>query len=147
RIWGFHGGVTANFPLVEDFFSIQPEVLYSQKGAETDDNLVEYRINYLDVPVLGRINAGPLYFEAGPQVSFRIGGEIEVGGTNVDDDLDQFKRTNFGYAAGVGVGVPFGLSVGVRYNGDITKLDDRDTAPEFRNSVFLFTVGFNIPTR
>ncbi len=146
-MFGFHAGLTANLPIVEDFFSVQPEVLFSKKGAESEDNDVKYKLSYIDVPVLARINAGPIYFEGGPQASFRIGGDIEVQGTNVDDDLDQFKATSFGYAAGVGFGAaPLGLSIGVRYNGDISKLNDDDNAPEFRNSLFMFTVGFHIPT-
>ena len=147
-MWGFHGGLTANVPITEDFFSIQPEVLYSKKGAESDNDNVKYKINYIDVPVLARINAGPIYFEGGPQVSFRIGGDIEVSGQNIDDNLDQFKSTSLGYAAGVGLGsTPLGLSVGVRYNGDVSKLYDNDNIADWRNSVFMFTVGFNIPGR
>jgi hypothetical protein len=147
-MWGFHGGLTGNIPITEDFFSIQPELLFSKKGAESKNDNVKYKISYIDVPILARINAGPIYFEGGPQASFRIGGDIEVGGTNVDDDLGQFKATSFGYAAGLGFGsTPLGLSLGVRYNGDISKLNDDDNAADWRNSVFMFTVGFNIPGR
>ncbi|MFD2248638.1 porin family protein [Pontibacter ruber] len=147
-MWGFHGGLTANVPITEDFFSVQPELLFSKKGAESEDDVVKYKLSYLDVPVLARINAGPVYFEGGPQVSFRIGGDIEVDDQNVDDDLDQFKATSLGYAFGVGLGsVPMGLSVGVRYNGDISKLNDNDNAADWRNSLFLFTVGYNITGR
>lgn len=144
RIWGGHAGLTANFPLsVDNFFSIQPEILYSMKGAETSADDVKWKINYLDVPVLGRVNAGPLYFEAGPQVSFRVGGEVDVNNTTITEDLGDYKRTSFGYAAGVGLqATPLGLSIGVRYNGDISKLYDNTNIGNYRNDVFMLTLGY-----
>lgn len=144
RMFGAHGGVTANFPISSDeFFSIQPELLFSMKGAETKNDDLKWKVNYLDVPVLGRVNAGPLYFEAGPQVSVRVSGDVEQNGTNIIDDLDAFKRTSLGYAAGVGVSATtLGLSVGVRYNGDISKLYDDDNALNYRNDVFMLSLGY-----
>ncbi|MBD1398527.1 PorT family protein [Pontibacter sp. JH31] len=144
RIWGGHGGLTANFPLSTDnFFSVQPELLFSMKGAETSNDQTKFKVNYLDVPVLGRVNAGPLYFEAGPQLSVRISGDVEQNGVNVIDDLDAFKRTSLGYAAGIGLAAtPLGLNIGVRYNGDISKLYDDENAPNYRNDVFMLTLGY-----
>lgn len=149
RMFGFHGGITSRFYLTsDDFFAIQPEVLFSTKGAESKDDSFKYKISYLDVPVLGRVNAGPLYFEGGPQVSFRVGGDIESNGQNIDDDLDQFKRTSFGYAAGVGLtSTPLGLSLGVRYNGDISKLYDNENVSDARNNVFMLTLAYMLPSK
>lgn len=149
RLFRFHAGITSKYYLTEDqFFAIQPEVLLSLKGGESEDDNVKTKISYIDVPVLGHINAGPIYFEAGPQVSFRVGGDIEVGGTNVDDDLDQFKSTSFGYAAGIGfAATSLGLNIGVRYNGDFSQLNDDDNAAEYRNSVFMLTLAYMFPGR
>ncbi|RAU81465.1 porin family protein [Pontibacter arcticus] len=156
RQFGFHGGLTANFPLTDDgFLSLQPEVLYSMKGSKFEFNNGDFKtkLSYIDVPVLARINAGPLYFEGGPQFSYRIGGEQEntVGSVTVtNDDLDQYRKTAFGYAAGVGIGTPMGVSIGVRYNGDFTKLNDADNdadAPEIRNSVFMLTLAYSFGAR
>ena len=149
RMFGFHAGITSQFSLTsDDFFAIQPEILFSKKGAESEDDNYKAKLSYIDVPVLAKVNAGPLYFEAGPQVSFRIGGDIEVGGNNVIDDLDAFKRTSLGYAAGVGLAsTPLGLSVGVRYNGDISKLYDADDVSDIRNNLFMLTVGYMFPSR
>ena len=80
--FGFLGGVIVNVPVTSDgFFSVQPEVLYSQKGFENKPT--EYSVlgipgtmqkregsvnyNYLDVPVLLKVRASGLVFEAGPQ--------------------------------------------------------------------------------
>lgn len=148
RLFRFHAGLTSKFFLTSDeFFAIQPELLFSQKGGESKDDDFKIKLSYLDVPVLAHINAGPIFFEAGPQVSFRVGGEIEDNGTTIDDDLDQFKRTSLGYAAGVGFATPMGFTAGVRYNGDISQLNDADSAPEYRNSVFMLTLAYTLPGR
>ncbi len=148
RLWGFHAGVTAQFPLTSDnFFAIQPEVLYSQKGAESKNDSYKVKVSYIDVPVLAHVNAGPLYFEAGPQVSFRVAGEIENNGTTLVDDLDMYKHTSFGYAAGIGLATPLGVSVGVRYNGDFSQLNDNDNAASYKNSVFMLSLGYTLPAR
>ncbi|PTX22869.1 outer membrane protein with beta-barrel domain [Pontibacter mucosus] len=149
RMFRFHAGLTSKFFLTTDeFFAIQPELLFSLKGAESDDDDFKVKVSYIDVPVLAHINAGPIYFEAGPQVSFRVGGDIELNGTNIQDDLDDFKRTSLGYAAGVGfVAGASGLTVGVRYNGDISKLYDNDNISDARNSVFMLTLAYTLPGR
>nr|GFD13455.1 hypothetical protein [Tanacetum cinerariifolium] len=66
--FGFNGGVAANFGL-NDMFSIQPEVLYSMKGAKANGTDVRLNLNYIDVPVLAKISTGEtgLFFELGPQ--------------------------------------------------------------------------------
>jgi hypothetical protein len=59
-----------------------------------------------------------------------------------------FKRTSFGYAAGVGLAsAPLGLGIGVRYNGDISKLVDEDGASDFRNDLFMLTISYMLPSR
>lgn len=140
RIFGGHAGLTANIPVSADnFFSIQPEVLLSMKGASMNDN--DLRIYYLDVPLLARVNAAPLYFEAGPQLSVRVG-------DNADTDLDHIRRTGLGYAAGLGIGTPMGVSIGIRYNGDISKLYDNDISDvKAYNDVFMLTLGYVFGSR
>ncbi|GAB3822852.1 hypothetical protein GCM10028895_28400 [Pontibacter rugosus] len=149
RRFGFHAGVMANFPVVDDFFSIKPEILYSQKGAKLDDlEEIKFRLGYIDVPVLAQINAGPLYFEVGPQVSFRIQDKIEFDNSSIDIDSDDLKRTILGYAAGIGLAsTPLGLSIGVRYNSDISTLYDSDDDANFRNGVFMLSLGYMFPSR
>jgi hypothetical protein len=41
--WGFHGGVLVNIPL-NDRFSLQPEVLYSQKGTYEENSSTRIRM-------------------------------------------------------------------------------------------------------
>ena len=148
RVFGAHGGVFVSLPLVEEFFSIKPEVLFSMKGVESKNDDFKLKLNYIDVPVLAQINAGPLYFEAGPQASFRVSGKIETD-TGSTDDLEGagYKSALFGYAAGIGLAAtPLGLSVGVRYAGDVSNITDNDDV-KMRNSVFMLTLGYMFPGR
>ncbi|MFD2513006.1 porin family protein [Pontibacter locisalis] len=171
---GWHAGVTANFGIVEDFFSIQPELYYTNKGFKNEeeefelDNLTYRRegsvnYNYLELPVLARINAGPLYFEGGPLASYLlsvnnrtdtfINGAPEPEAVN-RSSTDGLKKFELGYAAGIGFGTPGGLSIGVRYAGSFTDLVDDAPDDYFegdlrnaRHSVFMLTLGFTLPTR
>lgn len=169
---GFHAGVMANFGIVDNFFSIQPELLYSVKGFKNEDAEFTFlgqtrrregkvNYNYLDLPVLARIKAGPLYFEAGPQASYLLSVNNETR-TYINNNLQSTSRDEkskdglsefeVGYAAGIGfTSANNAISFGIRYNGafsDFVKEDvnfDGDLT-NARHSTFMVTVGFAIPT-
>jgi hypothetical protein len=204
--YGFSAGATFNFPL-SDMISIQPELLYSQKGIKLDysgynnnDGVIfnplsnisgtfGQTLSYIDVPLLVRVNTGGsdgsgLFFEAGPQGSFLIAqrgfidsgdkatvvvmgeqrnnenpsGDSEIA-TAVGNSTDDFNKVVIGYAVGVGYQLTSGLSLGIRYTGDISQVykDGNGTAEAFKpyqafgakfvnpnvhNSVFQFHVGY-----
>lgn len=169
---GFHGGVMVNIGLLDDgFLSLQPEVLYSQKGFTYADN--EFTIlgarykyegdrtyNYIDVPVLLKINAGGFYVEAGPQYSYLLkvkdDSKFSVNGNTATQrsntaDLDNVNRNELGYAAGLGFQSDMGLLLGLRYNGSFTDFGkdgyaDNDVR-NARNSVFQLSLGYLIPSK
>lgn len=148
-VYGFHAGVTSQFFVTPDsFFSIQPEILFSQKGAEQEEDDFRLKLSYIDIPVLARINAGPFYFEGGPQISARIGDDIR---SDRDDaihiyDREIIRRTSFGYVAGVGLATTkLGLSIGVRYNGEISNINNNDNIPNIRSNVFMLTLSYLLP--
>ncbi|WP_181307794.1 porin family protein [Rufibacter sp. XAAS-G3-1] len=171
--FGFVGGLTANFDLSGDgFLSLQPELLYSQRGYQYKDdqytigsgaNAINYRsegsvhFNYLDLPILLRINAGGLFFEGGPQASYLLSikdkSETFIGDSRTatsneieKDDLSEFE---IGYVAGLGYQLENGLSLGLRYNGSINSLakEDSDDLTNARHSTFQLTLGFLFPSR
>lgn len=146
--FGFHAGAVANFG-INDMFSVQPELLYSQKGAQDKDNSkVKLKLNYVDVPVLLRLNADGLFFEAGPQVGFLLAAK-GTDGTNSLDIKEGYKSVDFGYAAGLGYQMPDGgIGVGLRYNGgfanvpkDIT-FGSTTTEIKARNSAFQLYLSY-----
>lgn len=167
----FHAGVSLNFPVVEDFFSVQPELLYSRKGFKNNEeeytNLLlqkrkrEGRVNYnyLDLPVLANIKAGPVYFELGPQLSYLLSVNNETSvydgnGNKISSERDEKSKEGLsefeiGYAAGIGVMSRNGISLGLRYNGAFSDFVDEDVNFEgdltnARHSVFMLTLGINL---
>jgi hypothetical protein len=157
NIFGFHGGLIANFA-VNDAFSIQPELLYSMKGTKQEESLtfngVTYsakataRFHYIDVPVLARVNAGGIFFELGPQVGFLAAAnqKTEVSGAgsgSSDDDIkSELKTVDFGYAAGLGYQLSNGPGIGIRYNGGFSDINKNSGSSSIRNSAFQLYLSY-----
>jgi hypothetical protein len=137
--FGFHGGLLANLAF-SDALSIQPEVLFSMKGAQEEANSSnKVNLNYIDVPVMLQYNADGLFFEAGPQVGFLASAK------NNDIDVKEvFKSVDFGYAVGLGYKLETGPMIGLRYNGGITGnvKEVLGVTPKSYNSAFQLYVGF-----
>ncbi len=135
---GYQVGVYYQQPLTKRL-SLVPEVQFSREQAQVHlDNYTliygqpvssEYRLHlsYLNVPVLLRVALGPLYLEAGPQISLLMGGYgrgytgILVSGTTTTTTLkadqaatNRFRRFNAGACVGVGLKLPAGLGLTVR---------------------------------
>jgi hypothetical protein len=172
---GLTAGLGISFALTSDeFLSIQPEILYSQKGwsAETSNVLGgydgNYRLNYLEVPLLLKINFGGetvrAFVNAGPSFGYLLGGRVEgranvLGiGTEIDESLEftdtpnplalnqlDANRVEVGLNFGGGAGYSFGgkvLFVDVRYN---LGLSDYNRSFESKNRVFALTLGLQVP--
>ncbi|MDO7886730.1 porin family protein [Hymenobacter cheonanensis] len=164
--FGFHGGVMVNFGLANDLISIQPEVLYSQKGFKYADqsytvlgntyrNTGSVRYDYLDVPVLVRLKVSGVFFEVGPQYSYLMnistdrtqtanGNVVGTAGSGTTN-LDNVNRNELGYVGGLGFQSSQGFLLGVRYNGAFTDFaKDGYSNNDFRNarnSAFQAYVG------
>lgn len=163
---GFVGGVTANLPLSSDgFFNLAPELLYSSKGYQYQDEKFmvgadewkrkgDLSFNYIDLPVFFRINAGGLFFEAGPIASYLLDikdkTELKINDEDQEDTriISKGDAADFeiGYGAGLGYKAPMGLSLNLRYNGSINALADEADAnndlTNARHSLFQFTIGY-----
>lgn len=140
---GAAAGVMADFSL-SDLISLHPELLFSQKGVKFEDsnNTAQVRTTYIDVPLLLRVKADGLFFEAGPQLGFLAAQKTEINGTTISTSTDGTRKVDVGYIAGVGYQLPQGLELGVRYNGGISDLSDPSGSSKSRNSVFQFQVGY-----
>ncbi|MBH8570552.1 PorT family protein [Microvirga sp. STS02] len=141
--WGFHGGVLVNFKL-SDRLSLQPEVLYSQKGTKEENSTTRIDVNYVDLPVVLRVTPGlgGLFVEAGPQLGYLAGSTSRVDTRKplarvTTDFAGSYPHFDVGYAVGFGYQLDSGLGIGLRYNGGLTHVlkgaTDDDTA---RNSAF-----------
>jgi opacity protein-like surface antigen len=155
---GFAAGAFLNFGL-SDNFSVQPEFLYSQKGASVDNflgtnNTIKQTLGYLDVPIMFRYNIGEdgkgFFVEAGPQGSFVLhqrtfeedGSGKEISGSRTTS-TDGLNKVAIGYVGGLGYQITSGLQLGLRYTGDFSQIYKQENgAPNVHNSVFQFQVGY-----
>ena len=144
---GATAGIMADVSF-SDLISFHPELLYSQKGVkyESGGASSQIRLSYLDLPLLLRVKADGLFFEAGPQLGFLIGQKSEFNipgvGSSSSTSTDGTRKVDFGYIAGVGYQLPQGLEIGVRYNGGISDLSDKSGSSKTRNSVFQLQLGY-----
>lgn len=170
----FVGGGFVSFPIGESF-AIQPEVLYSRKGATAD--VVEegvridadLKLDYIEIPVLlvARLadqdsSARPIVY-AGPAVSFEVKCEVEASGTedgvsvsisadcdepSFDDETLDTKGTDFGIVFGGGLEFDAGSAVIIiegRYNVGLVNLDDSTDPDDIKSRTFSFMAGVGFP--
>ncbi len=184
---GYNAGLGASIPLSSDgFLSFAPELLYNRKGFEITSTQVsglpanvskiEYEqqrvLHYLDVPLLAKINAGGLYFELGPQVSYLFGSKTKQqattkftngdkdkvetnssfldysGVTRGESDKSDLAQFDISGVAGLGYQTESGLSLGLRYaRGFNSLIDSKNTTldPKAFNEAFTLQVGYLLP--
>jgi hypothetical protein len=155
---GLNAGIYAKIPLTRGL-SIQPELLYSSKGAKLSyNNLLqgkgEYRfnLNYVELPVMAVVNiASKLNLQAGGYVSYLASANIkdmDDNGTVADVTTlkaDNFNRFDYGLVGGIGVDVQ-NFTIGARYNyglrevGESGSIAGRLTANS-KNSVLSLFIG------
>lgn len=157
----FNAGVFVNLP-VSDLFSIQPEVLYSRKGAElTYDNAfatgsAKFNLNYIEVPVLLKINVSENFnIHAGPYFAYLIDSKITNQGDGVFDfetdiDNDDLNKFDAGIAAGIGFDFD-SFGIGARYNYGLSPIGKERTVagetyrvPDSKNSTISVYVAFRL---
>lgn len=131
-----------------NIIALQPEVLYSGKGAEFDSNSTKTttKITYLEIPVLVRINAvnaGLLHagLIAGPSFAFTL--SAKAGDTDIKDSI---KSNDMGAVIGIGADIGAGVIslVGdVRYTMGLGSIDDSGADLDMKNGVFSVMVGIS----
>ena len=100
---GFNIGLNAEIPVGVDFY-FQPGLLYSLKGAKSEDDILgqsfntTLKISYLEIPLnflyKPLLGTGHLLLGFGPYVAFGVGGEatFEGGGSSLTEKV-KFKKT------------------------------------------------------
>jgi len=160
-------GIAAEIPLGGDMFSLQGELLFHQKGytskyAESEmSSSYKTTLNYLELPVLARVNFGKFYAATGTYIGFGVGGKYEgsdtylgytaqhEGKVKFGEEPDNYAGSNtyinafdFGIQMGAGVKVSI-IVIDLRFGLGLTDLiDKRDLNTETRNRSLQLTVGF-----
>ena len=134
--FGYQAGVYYALPLTKRL-CLAPEVQFSRErqqvetasgspGSDTYRSAYHLTLSYLNLPVLARLALGPVYVEAGPQLSLLVGGRGEGtatvntwGGGAYSRTInqaatDRYRRMDAGLCLGVGVKLPAGLGLNLR---------------------------------
>ncbi len=170
----YHFGIMPAFEF-NGFLGLRPEILYTSKGFAT--NFTDPRINtlggyneieqktnfnYLSIPLLLDFKAGPVFFELGPEFAYMLAVTSEVKtdikdvNGKVSDHKDEkhtekselgVQSVDLGYVAGIGINLPAGFGLGVRYNGGFLSVFDRVDASghdinDVKNSVFMVSLNY-----
>ncbi|UOQ54370.1 porin family protein [Hymenobacter cellulosivorans] len=161
----YHAGIFYEMQVLDPILSIQPELLYSLQGTERKSDLVNYRskLHYLNLPVLAKVEIGPVYAEAGPQVGFLLkarengvmvisqdGNNGAVIATDDRSSWNDYKKFDLGFAVGAGVKLPLGFAVGARFNAGLSDINNVKSVqgvndPELKNRVFQVYASFQLP--
>ena len=136
---GFYIGGLVELP-ISNVLSIQPELIFSRQGVALRQELkgfgfnvsinnADIRLDYLNIPVMAKVNLGPLFLQGGVQFGFLVG-KPEVGRyiTNVRMgtllDKDSYNSFDFGVGAGLGVNLGQHFFVEARYTHSLTNALD-----------------------
>jgi len=156
---GFQVGLVVNIPVLGDFLSIQPGLLFAQQGARFNleffgtEMKSTISINYLQMPINAQLGFGVgnnarVLLQAGPYLGFALGGNIsiEISGETNSEDI-QFgsnpgEMNRFDLGVGFGAGVEFGrFQVGLGYNLGFANLSNEE-ATTTRNNGLALTVTY-----
>lgn len=159
---GFNAGVFTKLSITESL-AIQPELLYTTKGAELKYNNAfvngtsTFRLNYLELPVLLVINLTDNFnVHAGPYFSYLLDGKVTNDSQGTLFDIENnIKNEDYNkFDTGLSVGVGFDadqLGFGVRYNYGLQKvgkernfLGTNYTFPDGKNSVINLYISYSI---
>jgi hypothetical protein len=153
------GVVAGGFVRIQpnEILVIEPELLFVQKGAETDASSPfsgNIRLDYLEVPLLVKANFPvasdnrivPSIF-AGPAVAFKLGcnltassGSASASESCSDAGLD-INGTDFSFVLGAGADIGSFLFQ-LRYDIGLSKVGGGDNPADVKNKAWLFTVGY-----
>ena len=146
---GFTGGIflAINFGSV---LTIQPEILYTMKGANytaLDDAYTDkLYADYIEIPLLLKLKL-PLpviqpFIFAGPSVGFKLSEKLERDGVPLTDAL--LKNNDYGAIFGAGVNLGRNFMIDVRYSLGLQKVYDTlhgTIEPDIKNGVWAATIG------
>ena len=151
--WGLCAGGFIRFNISETFV-IQPEVLYTMKGAKFEETIdgetmkFEMNLSYLEIPVLVKFmiptpgGVKPNLY-AGPALAIELSSKTKLvyAGETEEEDIEETKDTDFGLI--IGAGVDFGnLTVDLRYVLGLTTIFDEEDE-DVKNGVISLIVGYS----
>ncbi|HVE60228.1 MAG TPA: porin family protein [Chitinophagaceae bacterium] len=158
---GFFAGASVSIPLNE-MFSIEPGVSYTQKGTELKGELgiknleflganakAKLTSHYIDLPLVLKANINGFQIFAGPQVSYLAKADLKTTAGvlgfnlfgNTMDATEQINRWDACITGGIGYQFANGFNVSASYDHGLTKIDANKNMDAYTRS-FKVGVGF-----
>lgn len=162
--YGFNAGIYLRLP-VAGFISLQPELLYTQKGSKIE--MTKYRVvintksstDYIELPVLLDFAVfDALHVQVGPYFSYLINKEAITSNSSNNSIINQVKEEfkkvklnelDYGLAFGASF-VSRRLELSLRYNHGLQTLGkenivlgDRSTFPDVKHSAIYLSLGLS----
>ncbi len=151
--YGYHFGLWTQIKLGN--FIIRPELLFNSNSVdfgifdEDDPDIVgqvfSEKYQYLDIPIMVGITAGPLRFNAGPVGHVFLNSVSDL--IRFDDYDENFRALTVGWQGGLGLDV-WKLTFDLRYEGNLNQFGDhirffgRDYSFSDRPSRIIASLGF-----
>ena len=139
-----------------DFLSLQVTPMYLQKGgnAKVDFDFLdytEYRADYLEIPILARLNfdAGNInpYLIAGPSLGFQLSSTYLDGDGEEVDIADETKNLDLSLVLGAGLEIELdnlSLFGQLTYSHGLSNLDNSDGVLDFTDEIYTRSIGFYV---
>lgn len=137
-------------------FGVSGQVLFTQLGANADDNSVHVRLNYIQVPILATYFLGkygqkvrPKLF-IGPHINFLLSAKDQEGNNlMIDPDTKRVKPFDAGITAGFGLNVrlknKIWLNADARYGLGLLNIQNQNNGKEWFNQNIGVNVGVSFP--
>ncbi len=131
---GFTAGVFGNY-IINDKFSVQPEILYTRKGSKFKNNYADiadlyFKTDWIEIPILGmyQINDDFSLF-CGPYLGFYLDGQAVVdflGFLDIDIDIkrEDLQLPDYGLVIGGLYNISKNIAVQARWEYGIQDLAD-----------------------
>lgn len=138
-------GLFAELPITK-VLSFQPEIVYSRQGNRYKSccNKIWQRINYLNVPLLAKINITEWFsLDLGPQFGFLLNGKDKLEHYSISvsqSSTSHYKKFDFSIAMGLSFRVANRFDISGRYNLGLTKVVKHYHSVKHR--VMQFGVGY-----
>jgi hypothetical protein len=136
-----------------DFLSLQVTPMYLQKGANAkfDVNFLKYtefRADYLEVPILARLNLGAgaikPYLIAGPSLGFQLSSTYLDGNGKEVDIADETKNLDLSLVLGAGMEIELehmSLFGQLTYNHGLSNIDNSTGILDFTDEIYTRSIG------
>lgn len=155
NVTGFFAGGFATIPVTPGL-SLEPGVYYSEKGYEMTGQLnskglgflsaggtAKLGLDYIDVPVLLKVDVGGLQLFAGPQFSYlskanlhSTAGLLGINLLNNDKDVtSSFNGFDVGVTGGIGYTFSKGITLSASYDYGLSKIDANQNTKAYNNSI------------